>query len=105
MRKFSGAKVKQMRDHLNLSPKDFYKSLVINGLEQGSRSIDNWLSGESVPDANALAIIADTLGLPIEFFYDVKVGSSTLPLNRAPEVPSGPVRNDLPKRVSKEGGR
>lgn len=66
---FTYQKIRECRDELGLSQEDLMIELANRGCRVSRPTLTRWETGDSIPDANELAVIAMFFRKPVKYFF------------------------------------
>ena len=74
MSRYNPTMLKEIREVLGWSLRDLVEKCQLFKLDVTAQTLNNWENGESVPDADKLAVLAGVFGVGIERFYQNEGG-------------------------------
>ena len=67
--RYNPAEVKKIAEIMHWTPEIIVEKMNQLGTTVSTRTIENWLNGETAPDADMLDVLAMAMGVGIERFY------------------------------------
>jgi transcriptional regulator with XRE-family HTH domain len=98
--KFIGDNIRKFRSEINLTREDLAKKIKKNGNKIVSRTIINWETGESKPDADSLAQMSEIFQKDLILFF-IPIAYQSGLINT--EGSSKPVHRNLQGKNAKKG--